>query len=127
MKCRASIVVGAAERGVGFRVIELRCEPPIYLRQTAADTLHVVGSAAGPLGGDDLDLAVTVLSGSQMCVRSVGATLVLPGVEGLRSRSKLRVEVQNGAALHWALEPTIVCGHSAHLSETQVTLDDGAP
>ncbi|RZU48987.1 UreD urease accessory protein [Krasilnikovia cinnamomea] len=82
MRAAARIVAEADGRG-GTRLSVLRGEPPLLLRRTGAAggpaTVHLVGGAAGPLGGDDLRLDVEVGPGAWLEVRSVAATLALPG------------------------------------------------
>ena len=63
--------------------------------------MHLVGGAAGPLGGDRLRLEIEVGAGALLDVRSVAASLALPGAGGAQSRLEVtaRVEVGRAAAL----------------------------
>jgi urease accessory protein len=63
-----------------------------------------VGSAAGPLAGDDLCLDLEVGPGAHLTVRSVAAAVVLPGA----SRWAVTARVAPGAVLALCPEPTVV-------------------
>jgi urease accessory protein len=66
--------------GPGGRLAELACQPPLTLRQVrAADpavcALCLVGSAAGPLAGDDLTLTLDVADGASAVLQAAGAQI----------------------------------------------------
>lgn len=84
--------------------------------------MHLVGSAAGPVGGDDLQLAVTVGDGGRLTVRSVAGAIVLPGRGGAPSSLTFDVTVGAGARLHWLPEPTILVRGSDHRASTRIGL-----
>ena len=107
------------------RLVELRSEPPLVLRETPK-ALFLVGGAAGPLGGDHLTMDVTVADGACLTVRSAAATLVQPGSRCSPSRTALRITVGHGASLQWRPEPLVsVCG-SDHRVDTVVALAEDA-
>lgn len=59
---------------------ELSCVPPLTLRQVRGDDpgrceLRLVGSAAGPLAGDDLSLCLRLRAGARATLRATGASL----------------------------------------------------
>lgn len=98
------------------RCTTLQSAPPLTLRATGDDVVHLVGSAAGPIGGDELHLAVTVGAGAALTVRSVAASVVLPGATGAASTLDVDADVGPGATLRWLPEPTVVvraCDHRA--------------
>ena len=79
------------------------------LRLAPGPVVHLVGGAAGPLGGDDLVLDVTVGDGATLVVRGVAAMLAQPGVDpDERGRLSIRATVGEGATLDWDPEPTIL-------------------
>ena len=118
---RANASVRADSVDGRTRLVELRSDPPLVLRSTPA-ALYLVGGAAGPLGGDDLTLDVVVGPHACLTVRSAAATLAQPGATSARSRTSLRFDVAEGAALHWRPEPLVsVCG-SDHQIDTVVAL-----
>ncbi|BFU43754.1 urease accessory protein UreD [Krasilnikovia sp. MM14-A1004] len=129
MRAAARIVAEADGRG-GTRLSVLRGESPLLLRRTGpaggAATVHLVGGAAGPLGGDDLRLDIEVRPGARLAVRTVAATLALPGRPGTPpSVFDLRASVAARAALHWLPEPLIAAAGCGHRAVTDVEVADG--
>lgn len=104
----------------------LRAEAPLLLRvtdQTAEQlTVHLVGGAAGPLGGDCLDFDLAVGSGARLTVRSVAASLAQPGRER-ESVSTVRARVAAGASLDWWPQPLLSIAGSSHTIRTVVDVD----
>ncbi|MFY1632568.1 urease accessory protein UreD [Solwaraspora sp. WMMB335] len=134
MRARARVVaeVGADGR---TRLACLRGEPPLVPRRTGPRPVgdrdgevqvHLVGAAAGPLGGDDLRLDVEVGPGARLCLRTVAASLALPGADGARSTLEMVVRVAAGGELRWLPEPLIAAAGCHHLSRSVVELADGA-
>jgi urease accessory protein len=133
MRGRARVVV---ERGPDGRSIvrELRSQPPLALlpqRGAAAArsnvaTVHMVGSATSPLGGDDVALDVEVGPGADLVLTGVAATLALPGQAGRPSRLVVRLEVGDGAGLQFLPEPTVVTRRADHHGELQAELGAGS-
>src|SRR3954464_10591869 len=83
---RADAAIATRRAADGRTVLAtLRSDPPLTLRQTGPTQVHLVSTGAGPLGGDRLRLAVDVAPGTTLDVRSVAATLVLPGPAGAQS------------------------------------------
>jgi urease accessory protein len=104
-------------------LVRLRSEAPLMLRPAPGPVVHLVGGAAGPLGGDTLALDVVVGAGAHLVVRGVAATLALPGADGEPARLKVRATLGPGACLDWAPEPTIVA-HRAHLElDTEIEVE----
>lgn len=123
MRARALVVASPGSRPGEVRYDSLRSDPPLLLRPTA-EGLHLVGGAAGPLGGDELDLEVRVRAGGRLCVRSAGASIVLPGPG--RSDVRVHATVEHGAELHWAPEPTVSVVASRHRQLSVVQLQGDA-
>jgi len=110
-------------------VTTLRNDPPFTFRPTP-DGPHAggvvwVGTAAGPVGGDDLRLRVDVGPGAELRLTSVAASLVLPGPRGDMSATAVAVTAGDGARLWWCPEPTIVAAGADHRADTTVRLGDG--
>ena len=129
MRASAEVVAAADDRG-GTRLRVLRGESPLLLRRTRSTgdtvTVHLVGGAAGPLRGDDLRLAITVEPGARLEVRSVAASLALPGRAGApASRLLVTAEVGAGASLRWLPEPLIAAAGCDHRAITRVEVADG--
>ncbi|MVU80283.1 urease accessory protein [Nocardia sp. ET3-3] len=95
-------------------------------RRTGIDTVHLIGTAATPLGGDVLDIVVSVGEGARLAVRSVAATIALPGRETSKSVAHWHFEVAAGGELDFDPEPTVVAGGAEHETVTTVRLEDGA-
>jgi urease accessory protein len=130
MRAFARIAAESDGRG-GTRLAVLRGEAPLLPRQTGPRTgggvtVHLVGGAAGPLRGDDLRLEIAVGAGARLDVRSVAASLALPGRPGEPpSRLEIHAEVAAGASLRWWPEPLIAAAGCHHLAVTDVRVADG--
>lgn len=132
MRASARIVAEADGLG-GTRLAVLRGEAPLLVRRTGPRnggrgvTVHLVGGAAGPLRGDDLCLEVEAGPGAWLDVRSVAASLALPGRAGAPA-SRLRIDavVAAGAVLRWLPEPLIAAAGCHHQAITHVEAADGA-
>jgi urease accessory protein len=133
VRARARVVVecGADGRSV---VRELRSQPPLALlpqrgaaaARSPAATVHMVGSATSPLGGDDVALDVEVGPGADLVLTGVAATLALPGQAGRPSHLVIRLRVADGAGLQFLPEPTVVTRRADHHGELHVELGAGA-
>ncbi len=127
---RASTVVEVALDERGRSVVRtVRCEAPLLVRTdgaTGALTLMLVGGAAGPLGGDHLELVVRVGDGASVSVRSVAAMLAQPGAHGGASTMRTTVEVGEGATLDWSTQPIISVVGSDHHARTHLDVAAGA-
>lgn len=122
------------------RIDRLRSDPPMMLRPTIATAdepaagwhldsgarVSVAASAAGPVGGDDLRLHVDVGPGAVLVLRTVAATLALPGPHGQPSRSTTTLRVAENATLLWLPEPLITANGCDHHASTSVDLAPGA-
>ncbi|PYC78860.1 urease accessory protein [Streptomyces tateyamensis] len=84
----------------------------------------MVGSMAGPLGGDRYGVRVTVGPGARLRVTSVAATVSLPG-DG-PAHCTLELSVAPGGLLDWRPEPVVAAAGSHLLLETRVELAAGA-
>lgn len=119
---RAHATAVAESDGAGrTRCTTLRSSPPLTLRETP-EGFYVVGSAAGPLGGDDLCLDMTLAEGATLAVRSVAAQMVLPGPSPGPSWMHVVVNVGEGATLSWLPEPMILAGRADHRSTIVIQL-----
>jgi urease accessory protein len=116
-------VSAACDAGGRTRLTRLRSDGPLALRETAGG-VYLVGAAAGPLGGDDLEFALHVGPDARLTVRSAATTLVLPG-DG-ESRLTVRAEVGTGGRLDYAPEPTVAAAGCHHRALAHITLAEGA-
>lgn len=117
-----------ADRGDDGSPVLARCHAvgQLTARRTAPGVVHLVGRTAGPLGGDETVLRVLVRAGARLELRSVAATLVLPGGREALSRSRLELVVEVGAELVVDLQPVVVCAGAAHESLTRLEAAAGA-
>jgi urease accessory protein len=123
---RATARIVAVAGDSGTRLATVRSEPPLLLRRTGPETVHLVGGAAGPLGGDRLRIEIEVGPGALLCLRTVAASLVLPGASGGASLLEVHATVAAGGRLRWLPEPLIAARACDHVSCSTVELDEGA-
>jgi urease accessory protein len=102
------IARGRAVVGPGGRLAELVCQPPLTLRQVTSGhadvcSLCLVGSAAGPLAGDDLALTLEVRAGAIATLQATGAAIA-QGRPG-HGASSLRFEASLGAGARLCADP----------------------
>jgi urease accessory protein len=117
--------IGVSLDGGRTRLDSLRSCAPMHLRQSAG-CVYVVGGAAGPLGGDELLLEIDVEAGATLVVRSVSASLALPGDGAAPSTVTVTASVGTGASLYWLPEPVIAGGGCNHRMISRVALEAGA-
>lgn len=123
-RCTASAAVRAERDDAGrIRLTRLRSDGPYALR-AAPDAVYLVGAAAGPLGGDELNLDIEVAAGAALTVRSTTSSVLLPG-RG-ESCTRVRATVAPGAHLDLALEPAIAAEGCLHRSVALLSLASGA-
>lgn len=101
---------------------EIHAVGGLSARRTGVDTVHMIGTAATPLGGDELDIRIVVGAGARLTVRSVAATIALPSAATPLSAAHWYFEIGAGAELDFDPEPTIVAGGARHHARTTVRL-----
>jgi urease accessory protein len=121
VRASAAVVADAGPDG-RTRLPVLRSVAPLVLRPTAAG-LYLAAGAAGPLGGDDLELSIAVGPHAALTLRTVGATVALPGPG--ESRLTLRISVAAGGRLAVLPEPTVVANGARHVARTYAEVEDG--
>lgn len=142
MRAAARLVV-APGRAVDepTRVAVLRSQAPLVLRPTKPFAEHPMPSwqlgmppcqvslaagAGGPVGGDQLSLEIEVCAGSALVLRSVAATVALPGPHAEPSRLQVTIRVGAGATLVWLPGPLIAAARCDHEVVTRIDLGAGA-
>lgn len=118
-------------RADGDRLSTLHGEPPLLMRRTGvaddgATVVHLVGGAAGPLAGDRLRLDVDLGPGAAVEIRSVAATVALPGRTDDWSTLTVRVRLAAGATLRWLPEPLIAAAGCRHVNRAELELAEDA-
>ncbi|MEY9856465.1 urease accessory protein [Catenulispora sp. GAS73] len=128
MKATARLAAEARPDGT-TRLTTLAGQAPLLLRQTLADgeapgvaQVYLVAGAAGPVGGDELHLGVHLGPGAKVRVRSVAATVALPGLRPGESTLNISVSVDSGAELVWDPEPFIAARGARHRTTVRVEL-----
>jgi urease accessory protein len=112
-----------ARPGAGGRTVlpVVRATGQLAVRRTGPATVHLVATAFGPLGGDDVDVRLVVEAGATLTVRSVAAAVALPARGGgVPSAQRIRVTV--AGALDLRLEPTVVAARAHHVVELTAEL-----
>ncbi|MFC5382615.1 urease accessory protein UreD [Aquipuribacter nitratireducens] len=96
--------------------------PALAVRRTGPARLHLVGTAAGPMGGDEVRLRVRVGPGAVLDVAAVAASVVLASRHEARSRVHAECDVDDGGLLRCALPPVVVTAAAEHETTTLVRL-----
>ncbi|HEV7828575.1 MAG TPA: urease accessory protein UreD [Pseudonocardiaceae bacterium] len=123
VRARAELTV---EPGPVADCLRWRCAPPIVLRQTGPNRVHVVQAAGGPLGGDELALDVNLGADTHMQMRSAAAMVAQAGGHPAVARWTVAATLGAGAALDWQPQPTVVCDGAELHSQVTVALQRGA-
>ncbi|CRZ14138.1 urease accessory protein UreD [Mycolicibacterium neworleansense] len=93
-------------------------------RCTEPDTVHLISTAATPLGGDTLTVRLVVEAGARLRIRTAAATMVLPGARTPQSSARWELEVAGQVDLD--PQPTVVAGGSVHHAVTCLGIADTA-
>ena len=150
MRASARLVVEARPDG-SSRLTTLVGQAPLLLRQTrtedettrvprvavrpgtheapgaaAAAQVHLVGGAAGPIGGDELHLSLHLGPGARLRVHSVAASIALPGPRPGESTLDISVRIETGASLTWSPQPLIAAHGARHRTTVRVELAEDA-
>ncbi|MGQ4616182.1 urease accessory protein UreD [Nocardia sp. R7R-8] len=105
---------------------EIHASGGLSARHTGLRSVHLIGTAATPLGGDELDVVIVVAPGAELVVRSVAATVALPGAATPYSCGRWQLDVGSGGVLDFDPEPMIVAGGARHHTVTTIRLGSGA-
>lgn len=124
MKAAARVV--AELQGGRTALLVLKGEAPLLPRRTGPNEVHFVGGAAAPLGGDELSLEIEVGPGAELVVRTVAASIALPGRFGEASQLSISVSVAGGGRLLWLPEPLIAAARCRHSTLSTVDLEQDA-
>ena len=109
MIARTSAVIEA-----GGVLGELSCTPPLTLRQVHGDAadrceLRLVGTAAGPLAGDDLSISLRLRPGARAAFAATGASLAQGRGGADAAALSIRAELADGADLTADPGALVVC------------------
>jgi urease accessory protein len=112
---QAELAIGLHRAGDGSVVARGALAVPPYWCRWDGSTLWIVGSAATPVGEDDITLRLDVGEGVVATVRSVAATIVY-AARGAGTRLTTRLQVASDARLVWQPDPVIVTARARHRS-----------
>jgi urease accessory protein len=93
----------------------MRASGQLAVRRTGPSTVHLVATAFGPLGGDDVKVSLVVEEGAHLAVRSVAAAIALPARD-VSTPSAQRITALVAGTLDLGLEPTVVAAGASHLA-----------
>jgi urease accessory protein len=121
-----TVVEIVARPGPGGRTVlpVVRAGGQLAVRRTGPTTVHLVATAFGPLGGDDVEIRLFVEEGATLVVRSVAAALALPA-QGRTAPSAQRISAAVDGTLDLGLEPTVVAARAHHLAVLTAELGPG--
>jgi urease accessory protein len=118
---------------------ELCCAPPLTLRQVHSDAagrceLRLVGTAAGPLAGDDLSISLRLRPGARAVLAATGASLAQGRADAGRSDAgqggaaalSIRADLADGADLVADPGTLVVCRGSRVDVRVELALGPGA-
>ena len=123
MTASAEIVAEPCPGGA-TRLPVLRSQVPLVLRRTP-EPAYLVSAAAGPLGGDGLDLRIEVRAGATLCLRTVAASVALPGLDGGQSLLTVTATVAAGGRLEYLPEPVVIADGARHATDIRVNIAEG--
>lgn len=109
------LIVASADRPA-----RIECSGGLAGRRTEPDTVHLVSSVATPLGGDAIHVRVIVEPGARLRLRSVAATVALPGPNTPESHAFWSMEVAGDLDID--PQPTVVAADSRHFTSTRLEL-----
>jgi urease accessory protein len=106
---------------------ELSCAPPLTLRQVHGETrdrceLRLVGTAAGPLAGDDLSVWLRLRPDAEATLRATGATVAQGRGPGHPAALSIRADLADGADLIADPGALVVCQGSRIDVRVELTL-----
>ncbi len=105
---------------------ELACAPPLTLRQVHGGPgrceLCLVGTAAGPLAGDDLSIRLELRAGARATLRATGASVAQGGAAAL----SIRADLAERADLIADPGPLVLCRGSRVDVRLELALGAGA-
>jgi urease accessory protein len=121
VRSRVEIVADVADDGRPV-LPRLSAEGAFAVRATGAGQVHLVGTAAGPLPGDVVDVMVKVRAGARLRIGGAAATIALAGGSAAEARIGFDVEVAEGGRFVQDLPPLIVCRGARLRTTTRLAL-----
>ena len=125
MRSHAELVASApfaGSRSRAWRVSWARAPAPLAFRETP-EAVYIVGTAASPVGDDEVRLSVRVEPGARLVVRSAASSIAWAS-QG--SSLEVTVEVADGACLDWQLQPLVATSRCDFFQHSHIELAPGA-
>jgi urease accessory protein len=119
---RSSVEIVARAAAGRTALVRMQAEGQLAVRATGSGRVHLVGTAAGPLGGDQVEVLIDVGPGAQLAVHGVAATLALPGGHDGWGYVTTTLTVADGAELSYAPGPLVACRGARLRTVTSVVL-----
>ncbi|HTW10656.1 MAG TPA: urease accessory protein UreD [Acidimicrobiales bacterium] len=114
-------VAGGDQQG-GCRLIWARSAPPVAFRATP-DGVYLVGTAATPVGADEVVIEVIVEAGARLVMRSAASAIAWASTG---ARLEIVVTVEPGGQLDWHLKPLVASSRCQYRQVANVQLAEGA-
>lgn len=125
MRSRVEIQAECDEHG-RTHLTRLWSEGALGVRRTSEAHVHLVGTAAGPIGADSIEISITVGAGARLSVEGVAATIAQPGAIAGVGQLRQRVLVGDDAQLHLALPALIVTEDAQVQALTEIEISHTA-
>ena len=122
LRAAAPLPGALSGRRPGCRLTLVRDGAPFAFRATP-EAVYLVGTAASPVGDDDVSLAIEVEAGATLCVRAA-ASMIAWASTG--SSLKITVSVGPGGHLDWHLPPLIASSSCRFSQLVEADLAAGA-
>jgi urease accessory protein len=125
VRSRVEVVADVADDGRPV-LVRAQAEGAFAVRATGPGEVHLVGTAAGPLNGDDVEMRVVVRAGARLTLRGVAATIALPGRVDAAAAMRFDLVVEDGGTLVQELPPLVVCRGARLRTTTRLALAGSA-
>jgi urease accessory protein len=125
MRSRVEVVADVADDGTPV-LARMHAQGALAVRRTGPGTVHLVGTAAGPLGGDVVEIDLVVRAGARLELAGVAATIALPGPAGDVATWDVTADVADGATLRCAPQPLVVSRGARLRTTTRLALAPSA-
>jgi urease accessory protein len=90
--------------------------------RATVDGAWLVGASAHPIGGDQLNIDISVGARAALSVRSASATLARASAPPRESRMEITATVAERGTLRWSPEPGVAAAGCVHRSSARISL-----
>ena len=105
----------------GCRLTRMRDAPPVAFRATP-EAVYLVGTAASPVGDDQVSIDIQIGAGAALAVRSAASTIAWASTG---SSIEVNASIGSSGSLDWHLQPLIASAgcHFSHRSRVRLRGD----